>query len=225
MKCVVLTGDIVGSTRLHPDQLNAAFGMLRLSLEKLQNLSGQSTHVGIDRFRGDSWQCIIQAPELALRACLIARSALLGLHPSCDTRIAAAIGAVSDLSDQGIGASDGWAFRASGRHLEELNNANRMGMVFESISPEFTMFSESICSALNLIIQGWTPKRAAVMSAFLQLDYSNQSSLADHFGVSQQTINQHLKVAGGANLQLIINNFEQLVLGRDKGVHKLREVI
>ncbi len=96
MKWAVLTGDIVDSSALAPDALDAIMRDIQeISLEGAgwQHAEGDATYTGFFARRGgDGWQIAINRPLLALRLALYINARLRILNPDYATRIAAATG-------------------------------------------------------------------------------------------------------------------------------------
>ena len=116
----VLTGDIVKSTRLTRNEQAALFAGLRAGAVAVEALQGEPPR--FERFSGDSWQMLAK-PRFALRACLMMRAYIKQENKTFETRISVGIGAVESLSSEGLGASDGPAFQASGRELRAMKGA------------------------------------------------------------------------------------------------------
>ena len=87
----VLTGDIVRSSKLAPETLDAAMAGLARGAAAMGRWEG-SRDASFDRFRGDGWQCLAPSPAMALRAALFLRAHLRALDREIDTRVSVGIG-------------------------------------------------------------------------------------------------------------------------------------
>ncbi len=192
----VLTGDIVKSSALSRDEREALFAGLRAGAAALEVLQGEAPR--FERFSGDSWQ-MLAAPRFALRACLIMRAFIRQESKAFETRISVGIGAVEPLSNEGLGASDGPAFQASGRGLQALKGAQ----YFNINTPDLSIFILS-----DEISKRWTQAQARVLAYALMLPRPTQEAVAGKIGISQQSVRNHLTAAGEPALQAALADVE-----------------
>jgi len=122
----VLTGDIIDSSQLGPERLEASLTLLRrLAVEFEQTYPG-SVVGEPDVFRGDSWQLCLQRPSLALTAAVFIRAGFKANE--LDSRIGIGIGAVDRLQESQISESNGPAFLHSGRTLDQLGKHRTLAL-------------------------------------------------------------------------------------------------
>lgn len=114
----VLTGDIVGSTQLGPERLEAAMALLRRLAQEFEHVNPESVVGRPDVFRGDSWQLCLKRPSLAVTAAVFVRAGFKA--DGLDTRIGIGLGPVDRLNESRISESSGPAFKHSGRTLDKL---------------------------------------------------------------------------------------------------------
>lgn len=211
----VLTGDVVGSSRLTMDERQRLPTRLRAASERVADHFGAAIPFPLDLHRGDSWQWALDQPELAPRVGLMLRALLQAAFESSrlDTRISIGIGSVSFIPPDGLEAADGEAFRLSGEGLDRLSADTRMGIRFPSrAEPEL---AESIDVGLALIdIQArkWTQRQAeAVAGALVGLTQEVIGREWVRRPVSQQAIAQHLDRAGWDPIERGLLFFEHII--------------
>ncbi len=192
----VLTGDIVKSTTLSRAERDALFAALKHGAEAVASL--QNRDPAFARFSGDSWQMLVQ-PRFALRACLMMRAYIRQESKAFETRISVGVGAIEPLSAEGLGASDGPAFQASGRGLEALKGAQ----YFTINTPDLPIFILA-----DEISKGWTQAQARVLCKSLTRPHPTQDSLASYLGVSRMTVRGHQIAAGEPALLSVLDGLE-----------------
>jgi hypothetical protein len=210
----VLTGDIVGSSKLSaakrrsvPDALSRASRAARSFFRKVVPLDA-------DVFRGDSWQLVVADAKLGLRVALFVRAHLRGNSPGLglDTRIGIGIGAISFLPQGGVSLGDGPAFRVSGQALEKMPNSRRLELSLAT-GEKPAGVAAVICLMDTLLVR-WTEKQGlAVLGALQGLP---QSEIAELWGkpVTQPVVARHLRQAGWeaihAGLAYVENSLNEL---------------
>ena len=122
----VLTGDIIGSTKLGPERLEAAMSLLRRLAKEFENTHPESVVGKPDVFRGDSWQLCLQRPFLAVTAAVFIRAGFKA--DDFDTRIGIGWGPVERLHESRISESSGPAFVRSGQALDKLGKERSLAI-------------------------------------------------------------------------------------------------
>lgn len=178
----VLTGDIIGSSRLGPSGLGDA-------MERLRKLAGEfgqvhpSSIVGRpDVFRGDSWQLCVQRPSLVLTAAVFIRA---GLKASgFDSRVGIGWGSVERLNEERISESGGPAFVLSGQALDGMGKGRSLALpLFDKAAFDVIPFStfaylSAAVGLLDALIKGWTQRESvAVYGAMLHLSQEDVAAL------------------------------------------------
>jgi len=158
-------------------------------LERLKVLAGEyaDSHPGtvigrIAFFRGDSWQCCMARPGLAVETAVFFRAGLKATgNPKLklDTRIGIGIGAVDKLNRRNITLSSGPAFNASGAALDEIGK-RRMGILFEGPGGEkkHSPLLETALSLLDALINRWSARES--LAAYGVLSGWTQEQTAGH---------------------------------------------
>jgi hypothetical protein len=185
----VLTGDLVKSSQLPSEK---SFG----AMERLKNAAGKfsllhpATIVGqIDTFRHDSWQLLMEKPELAFRASLFLRTVLkLGSSADTkyDTRICIGIGQVELISEQKVSNSRGPAFTRSGKGLDEMDNERLRLVANAETDLLLNGLSFTTIPLLDCIISDWTPTESravhGILNGWTQEETARNWSLYENAG-------------------------------------------
>ncbi|NDW51899.1 MarR family transcriptional regulator [Aliiroseovarius sp. PrR006] len=188
----VLTGDIIGSTQMSPEDLERAFDALSASAEVQAEWHGEDLH--FTRQRGDGWQVRLARPELALRSALAFRAALRCEGKEFSTFMAVATGpATPIMPGMDLNWASDEAFIESGRRLDQIKS-----------NPLTTQIAHTDIKALGAtfvladhISQSWTPAQAAAILPMLALGNSpNYSKVARALGKSRQAVTKALEGAG-----------------------------
>jgi hypothetical protein len=198
----VLTGDIVNSTLLDPQQEKKL-------MKILQQLLTEHKH---EFFRGDSFQAYIKEPALTLRTALQCRTAAIGLNPEqapavSDVRVSIGIGNV-ESPVRVLATAKGEAFLMSGRALDSISKTEgRLIIVTENklANQALGIMSDYI----NSIYKQMTPKQAEVIFELLK-GYSQQH-VADKLNRSKSTISQHVTAGRWDEIENILNKFQEIV--------------
>ncbi len=196
---VVLTGDLVASSKLTPQELSQAMAVLEAaSREMMRGWGGAASH--FTAFRGDGWQCLGPEPRFALRAALVLRASLSALGRQFDTRISVGLGAGSWSEDGGLDLASGPAFELSGRRLDAMEHARRFSVAWET-PPAGAPLIGAIFALCDEISRNWTPGQARVFARLLiERPRPNQEAIARALDITQQTVATHL--AGGGDWAL-----------------------
>jgi hypothetical protein len=211
-KYAVLTGDVVGSSKLAAEDLTRVMQGLRDGAKRFQQVFPKSVYGTLDVFRGDGWQLLMTDCKRSLRGALFLRAAVksnqqLGL----DTRIAIAWGAVDQdsLKPARISQSTGEAFTRSGRALLNMPKNSRLAVDFFYDLPEPAQkLINASTGFLDELICRATPKQMQALS--LALLGMTQEQIARETGKGQSTIQQALQGAGWQRIHEFLQKFEYL---------------
>ena len=211
----VLTGDIINSSKLSIlarkvliDSLGDLFNDYRQQSDNLLNLQITS-----EMYRGDSFQCLLDVPEQALRIALLIRTFLQskilleGKQISSDARIAIGVGGINRL-DETLAKSDGEVFLHSGRLLDTLKkHPNKIAFKSSNISLDAEMNTALVL--LEGIINKWTPLQAEAV--YYKLQGYTEVVIADILNVKQPSINQRSKAAFWEGVECLLDRFQYLL--------------
>lgn len=210
---VVLTGDLVASSRMTPAELDAAMQSLSAASADAMRIWGLGHH-RFTRFRGDGWQCLAPHPRQALRTVLLLQARLRCLGPKFSTRIAIGIGPGRLPLPAGVGLAEasGLAFELSGRGLDALGATARLSVDWAASSlpeeegPDWIRAVFFLCDEIS---RRWTARQAETIAASLGAEERpSQQALAHRFGVSQQTIGRLLAAGGYRGLSAAVDAVE-----------------
>jgi hypothetical protein len=213
----VVTGDVVGSTKLPPDERQRLFSVMKRGSDELRNFLGEVVPLDVDIYAGDSWQLLVNDPAKALRAALFYRAHVMAYAKEVDTRLAIAVGTIQFLPGNRVSEGDGEAFRLSGRLLKEHRDRRRM---------RFACGNAALCELWDdifglvdaLISSAWSQKRARAVTGAIQ--GHSPASIAARDSVSESNISSLLEKAGWAAVQRIITQFENSEIELMGGVQK-----
>jgi hypothetical protein len=168
----VLTGDIIGSTKLGPERLEAAMSLLRRLAKEFDQVHPGSVVGQPDVFRGDSWQLCLQQPALAVTTAVFIRAGLK--TDSFDSRIGIGWGSVDRLHKERISESSGPAFVQSGQALDQLGKERSLALP-PSGEPTLTGFAYPAIALLNVgvglldaLLTRWTQRESVAVYGTLR---------------------------------------------------------
>jgi hypothetical protein len=156
----VLTGDLVKSSRLTGDLSRSAMGRLRKRADDFAELHPNTVVGRMDTFRHDSWQLLLERPELAFRTALFLRASLKmdsDAETKYDTRISIGIGTVEAVSKRRISDSRGEAFSLSGQGLDAMESRRLVFMPGEKHDPFWMGLERGGIPLLDCVAGDWTP--------------------------------------------------------------------
>jgi hypothetical protein len=165
----VLTGDIVSSSTLGPERMDAAKALLHQLAEEFGEAHPGAV-VGVpDVFRGDSWQICLQLPALAVTAAVFVRAGFKA--DDFDTRIGIGWGAVERLNQNRISESSGQAFTRSGLALDGLGKGRRLALARSDQTSSGPLPPDILGAGVGLLdalIARWTQREAAAVYGTLR---------------------------------------------------------
>ena len=209
----VLTGDVVGSTRLKGQERVDLLEIMRETSVLLQEQFPLDVPLPLEIYRGDSWQVLVQNPENALKVGLYFRAHIrMGMkdHP-VDTRFSIGLGAIDLLPEDHVSSGDGEAFWLSGHGLERMPRNRRMVILLSASYADCQSDgADTILFLVDTLASRWTRKQAeAVVGA---LAGKTQESIAQSWAenpITQQAVAQHLDRAGWNAVEHGISYFER----------------
>ncbi len=214
-KCLaVITGDIVGSSKLKADRRLGLYQVFPTMSSMLQDRWGDAFPHAISNYRGDGWQAVVTSPEKAVEICLFIRTffQFKFQEERLDTRIAIGVGPVNFIPAENVSAGDGPAYLVSGRLLESMKR-ERMAVDFSH--PIDALMAEALKNLvvlLDLIVTGWKPSQS--QAVFWALHGYNQSETAAKWWpsrVKQPSISKSLNVAGWEQVKSSLTAIEELM--------------
>lgn len=204
----VLTGDIVGSTRIEGGDRDLLLSLIKNLL--LQNARPEEG--ATDIFRGDSFQLVLPTATSAAKAAIAIRSGLMCNTPETfstlwDARISVGI---ADEGYRGldVGMSDGEAFRLSGRKLDDMKDARLC------IQTEIESFNSELAvetAFVDDIVSHWTRNQAFVAHQFCRAIPRPSKEIAKDLNVSNQRVSQLYHSAKMPLLLPFFSRFENMI--------------
>ena len=186
----VITGDIVGSTKLSPGDMAAVRTTIVRSVRDyaLRRFECRAPEF----FQGDSWQLLLEEPRWAVQLALFVQARLL-VEQNVSTRAAIGIGTADGLEKTDAN-STGEAFTLSGRALEAMPSSFRLTGALPNTDPlaKWLPGVLHICSAL---MRGWTRRQAEVVSLWLLLPSPTYESIANELAIAKQSVGDILASA------------------------------
>jgi hypothetical protein len=206
----IITGDIIDSTSIPIEHRKDLLTAISVISEELQVFSPLKCEI----YRGDSFQIVVNRPEMAMLIAILLRAGLKSRIPkgskqNWDARIAVGIGEMEFISDS-ILVSDGEAFRLSGREFDELGKRNlAIRTRWDDANEELkisTAFADDI-------ITNWTSSQSLVI--YMSLAYQmTQKEIADKLGQSSQNISKLSNVAKEKLIRTYINRCTQIIMNK-----------
>jgi hypothetical protein len=221
----VITGDIVGSRGL-PRKLREN---IYLALKKfLEALKQERSIKEYELYRGDSFQCVVEKKEEALKVALMIRAYLKsyispgerkdqelklkkgilskGYFPGRqDIRLAIGIGAVDFMKRNSLAQSDGEAFHLSGDAMEALKHMPYRMMV-KTPDKGFNDSLEPGMLLLDAVIQKWTHNQAETV--LFKLKNLKEDEIARKLKITQPAVNQRTKTSQWYAIEKLLGYFE-----------------
>lgn len=205
----VATGDIAQSNRLSAEQRRVLPAALREvdEIVRAQLPEAFVPGLGIDVFRGDSWQMLIADWPRALRVVVLA-GALLASHRDLrgvKTRAAIAIGPIEYLPAGRVSEGSGPAYTASGRALDRIDKRRPtppLTVTFEAVAdaaevPELVAVTAPLADAaavlLGTLTWQWTAAQALAVVGALRGRTQKQIAEAWPEPTTQQAVAAHLR--------------------------------
>lgn len=207
----VLTGDIVGSSRLSVDERRALHEGFAGGAGRLEQHFGQQILHKPEIVRGDSWQFAVKDPEKSLRIALFFRALIRISLPEVeiDSRIAIGFGSIDFVPGGRISSGDGEAYRLSGEGLENLQKPFRMGLFFpDKYRSNLTGALDVIVKLIDREVGKWT-KAQAESTAGALIGLTQQQIASDWVAreITQQAVAQHLERAGWSTVEAGLSFF------------------
>ncbi len=197
----VLTGDIIGSSGLSPEEHRKVVAIVK----SVAHVFPDEVVGRVDVFSGDSWQMLVSDCGMSLRIALYLRAILKREKAfSVDSRISIAWGEVDmeQVNVERVSESTGELFTLSGRGLAELKKAALM--CFSALHDDY--LSAAVGGSLGLIdvlVQQWSWEQARAVVATLA--GKTQVAIAAEFGVGQSSINKSLQAAHWMEIASTLN--------------------
>ncbi|MBE7445278.1 MAG: hypothetical protein HS132_08560 [Planctomycetia bacterium] len=209
----VVTGDIVGSSKLTTGQRGRLLSVLKSSFNTIKDILPDGIRAPFEIHRGDSFQGVLSRPAAALRVAIVIRASLRhGVETqqrryALDARVAVGVGSIDFLPAGRGSEGDGEAFRRSGPVLDMMKGDHRLIIRTPWQAVDAELATE--CALLDTLINRWSGEQAQAILG--QIRGLTQEMAAEEFGVSQPAVRQRLKSAGGWAIEELCRRYEQLI--------------
>lgn len=207
----VLTGDLVDSSKLSPEQRQR---MLEILKEAFATVDDLLEPAGFEIYRGDSFQGVLRDPSNALEASLVIRSTLRMEQPddapvNWDARTAIGIGTLENLPER-VSEGNGEAYRRSGPLLDDMKGDRRLRLAtpWEEVDEEFN----TQAALLDAVIAKWSPGQAEVVCALL--GGSSRKEIGRNLGISQAAVHYRVKGAGWTAVERFLKRYRSVIKSR-----------
>jgi hypothetical protein len=200
----VLTGDLIGSTKVALDEIDKAMEALADTATLIEKWT--STETRFARFRGDGWQIYLADPRKILRASVLGLAKLRSSGSGLATRLSIGVGLVDRLGKSGLADAAGWAFTTSGRNLDHAHPIFN-NFVYADLGPNERWKN----AAMNLSVwqaSRWTPEQAEAVALALALPRPSDEILAKGLGITRQALQARLKGSGLMAMSAALLAFE-----------------
>jgi DNA-directed RNA polymerase specialized sigma subunit len=219
----VITGDIIQSTKLTPEQRQSLLENIERNLKILDEVYKMKSEI----YRGDSFQCLLNT-ENALIVALIIKTYIRGLNPSVlydlqsrkeplkknsifytnyifDARIAIGIGETEETNKK-LASSNGQAFLISGHLLDEIKNTKQTLIIGSSDEYNDELETESIL--LDAIISKTSALQCHVIN--LKLRNLTEIQIAEKLNIGQSAVNQRSTAGNWNAIESMRFRFEEI---------------
>jgi hypothetical protein len=218
----VLTGDFIGSSRLTPNDLTAAMGLVMDSIDSIAQwddprlLTPRRRNLRFTQYRGDGWQAVLEHAWLAPRAALKILAHLRAYVPDISTRISIGLGTVEPLPDHDLGTATGQAFEYSGRNLDQLiaqqkSGSQKLRRARVTIAGAgVTPFHAASVALLDAFTRRWTKAQAEIMDYALHPQGIAIAKIAsEHLFISPQAASARIQSLGYWEIQAALDTWEK----------------
>jgi len=208
----ILTGDLIGSTRVPTDRIAHTMSLLSGNLPVGIRWNWTAADLYFTRYRGDGWQMRVPAPD-ALRWAITLLASLRADPLAIGSRISIGIGAISNPGTEDLSDASGPAFEASGRGLDTMYRDERlflMGGKAAADDPGVRILDaeQAVVMLIDERISRWTPEQAEAVAHFLHPDAPPATEIAERLGITPQAVSYRLRGAGAKTLRTVLETLE-----------------
>jgi hypothetical protein len=210
----VLTGDIINSSTLNPQERQDLFEIFPQLSARLRGRYPEAISSSISNFRGDGWQLVVNHPRKALEVSLFLRTYIRFAitEKKIDSRVAIGIGVVDFVPEGNVSAGYGSAYTLSGRLLEALPAHQRMALGFSIDESSLTHSAASILVELmHSLVKAWGASQC--QAVFWALQGLTQAQIAERWlpaPITQPSVSSSLNRSAWPTIRKSLVFFEEL---------------
>jgi hypothetical protein len=206
----VLTGDIIGSSRLRSRQLESVRSSLIDAVAVVRRWK-RGLVKGPEFFRGDGWQLLLSDPALAMRVGIFLRASLLA-GGVADSRVATGLGAGEEAPSRRVALATGQAFVLSGRALDGMTRYSSMTIEMPKSSGPLADWMPVIGHLCGALIDQWTRRQAEIVCVAINPKEPDYERVAQSLkpAVSKQAVAKGLNGANWHVIREAIHRFEEM---------------
>lgn len=232
-KVAVITGDLINSRQIPIEKRQQVYDFMADAYHHFAIRRGWLDTTKLEFFRGDSFQVLVDKPEMALRVALFLRARLRSVYgrndmqnePNLskylrkgnrkklwDARIAIGIGDVSRRSESVLN-SDGEAFVLSGHTLDKMKYNEQIAIKIQGFE-ESSMIQTQLDLLLRLgggIVQDWTEAQSELAAECIEYPQKTQIELEKEYGIAQTTISRRKSGGHIDEILELCDYFEKLI--------------
>lgn len=180
----IITADVINSTALPSDRLNADLREILRSFGKEKK--------DWEIYRGDEFQLLNDQAEDAFETVIFIKTCLIA--KGFDARFSIGIGNVT-FEASSIKESNGEAFVFSGKTLDVLKEQKSQSIMIKTGFPDFDATMNLIFQYLEVVMQNWTESSANFIYHQMKMKDKNQTEIAARLSVTQGAFSRGLKRA------------------------------
>ena len=211
----VLTGDIVNSSLLNPQERQKLFEAFPELSRMLRERYPDEVSYHISNFRGDGWQLILDHPRKLLEICLFIRTYLRFAitEKEIDSRIGIGVGRVDFVPAGNVSAGYGLAYTVSGHLLEVLASNQRMALGFDADKQPFIHDTAStLVELVDAIITSWGSSQC--QAVFWALQGFTQTQIAERWlpaPIKQPSVSNNINRSAWPTIRKTLAFFEEVI--------------
>lgn len=198
----VLTGDLIGSTRVPAAAQEGSMACLAAMAGRLVGWP-EGVPPRFTRHRGDGWQIVAPA-TFGLRVALVLAAALRARPDLPATRLAIGLGAATSLGSADLRDARGPAFEASGHALDTMERQRLLALSGTGVTP----LHQAVLRLMDLQLARWTAAQAEIAAEALHPEAPTLADLAARHGITPQAVSERMKAGGITALRRALEDCE-----------------
>ena len=213
---VVITGDIISSSKLAPAKRQALLNQLfKEMFAALRAVWRRKELLRAETVQGDAFQVYLPEDSEAMRAALLIKCFCLAQRKvddnyRFDCRLSIGVGGITLLHRDSLAKSGGTAFDCSGRGLKEISHTGSQ-LVFKSDKAQWVRAINMGLALADERLSHCTPAQSQAMLLKLSYPTQTQDWLAARVPIGRSAYSQRLKQAGWPALEILLNYYRETV--------------